>query len=288
MYASSLAAGCAESQSLPKRSGRVRLAAVCARLISLSLAATAMADSTFDARDFNGIWLLAGGVLDAGDGFDTGASDHASGPAPLPEFDTAPDLKGEYLRNYQRLKERRAKAGIDIMVNCQPNGMPMLMAGPYANEVLQNAKQINWFQEFPGETRRIYLDGRPHPDPKAYPASYTGHSTGWWDGNTLVVDTVNIRTNTLLDSQGQMKDGQGHSEALRIIERLRLVDARTLRVDATVEDPQALVKPWHYTMTFHRHPAEEILEYVCEDNNRESVDPKSGREITEIPPRKTP
>jgi len=239
----------------------------------------------WDRRNFNGLWLLAGGGLD--DPNSSGPPKGARNTALADDwgFDTRPQLKGQYLREYQQRREADRKAGRDFLVTCKPNGMPALTAGPYANEILQNATQINWFQEFPGETWRIYLDGRPHPSSDEYPATLTGHSTGSWQADTLVVDTVNIRTDTLLFGQGRSAKGLGHSDKIHILQRIRLLDPDHLQVKGTVEDPDALVKPWQYTLTFHRHPGEEIVEYLCDDNNRESLDPKTGQEITEIPPR---
>jgi hypothetical protein len=244
-------------------------------------------NAKWDKRDFNGIWLIAGSALD-----DPANAPAAGAPGSVPDpsddwgFDTRPKLKGKFLQDYEQRKQADKKAGRDFLVTCKPNGMPALMAGPYANEILQNAKQINWFQEFPGETWRIYLDGRPHPDPEEYPATLTGHSTGRWEADTLVVETVNIRPDTLLFGQGRSAKGLGHSDKMRIETRMRLLDADHLQVKGRVEDPNALLTPWEYTLTYHRHAGEEIVEYLCDDNNRESVDPRTGREITEIPPRR--
>jgi len=257
--------------------------------VSADSAGAPAGEVKWDRRDFNGLWLLAGSGLD-----DLKAITGAPGTEEKQDlsddwgFDTRPQLKGPYLREYQQRREADRKAGRDFMVTCKPNGMPALTAGPYANEILQNEKQINWFQEFPGETWRIYLDGRPHPNPAEYPATLTGHSTGKWEGDTLVVDTVHIRTDTLLFGQGRSANNLGHSDEMHIVQRIRLLDRDHLQVKGTIEDPQALVKPWQYTLTFHRHPGEEIVEYLCDDNNHESLDPKTGREITEIPARKNP
>lgn len=293
----------AVSGSTPYRNFKARVVALALPLALAAVALSAEAqpsgaaasesapagDVKWDRRDFNGIWLIAGSALDH-----PGADGSIVAAAPGREvdpsedwgFDTRPQLKGTYLQDYQQRKQADKQAGRDFMVTCRANGMPALMAGPYANEILQNAKQINWFQEFPGETWRIYLDGRPHPDPEEVAATLTGHSTGKWDGDTLVVETVNIRTDTLLFGQGRSAKGLGHSDKMRIVTRLRLVDAEHLQVKGTVEDPQALVTPWRYTLTYRRHPAEEIVEYLCEDNNQEKLDPVTGREITEIPPRR--
>jgi hypothetical protein len=242
----------------------------------------------WDQRNFNGIWLLVGGGLDDPQGSDssTGAPGSNKDLSDDWGFDTRPQLKGPYLREYQQRREADRKAGRAFMVTCKPNGMPALTAGPYADEILQNEKQINWFQEFPGETWRIYLDGRPHPNPDEYPATLTGHSTGKWDGDTLVVETVNLRTDTLLFGQGRSTKGLGHSNKMRIVQRIRLLDVDHLQIKGKVEDPEALVRPWEYTLTYHRHAGEEIVEYLCDDNNRESLDPKTGQEITEIPARR--
>jgi hypothetical protein len=60
-----------------------------------------------------------------------------------------------------------------------------------------------------------------------------------------------------------------------------------LQVDGTVEDPDALLRPWHYSLTFRRAPKEdEFMEFVCEDNNTDTIDPATGREITTIPKRR--
>lgn len=244
----------------------------------------------WDRRDFNGLWLGEWLPDIQGDA----ANDAPPPPPPTEEdlandwgFDTRPELKGAYLRDYQQRREADIKAGRPFLATCKPNGMPALMAGPYVNEILQNKNQINWFQEFPGETWRIYLDGRPHPNPDEYPATLTGHSTGKWEGDTLVIETVNVRADTLLYGQGRSVPNLGHSEAMRIVQRMRLLDRDRLQIQGTIEDPQALVKPWKYTLTYRRQPhGQEIIEYLCDDHNAEFVDPTTGVETTVIPERR--
>lgn len=241
----------------------------------------------WDRRDFNGIWFLA--MNDPASAAYAKSAELKPGTPQYWGFDTAPELKGRYLQYYEQRRQADVKAGRDFTPTCKPMGLPLLPVGEYANEILQNSNQINWFQEFPGETWRIYLDGRPHRNPAQYPATLTGDSTGRWDGDTLVVDTINIRTDTLLYGQGRAAANMGHSDKLHIVQRIRRLDKNHLQIKATVEDPEALVRPWHYTLTFDRGPpGSEIIEYLCEDNNQEHLDPKSGREITEIPARHNP
>lgn len=238
--------------------------------------------AAFNKHDFNGVWLQVGG-----DYFDASKDANLGLEQDPPGFQIKPELKGKYLADYEKRRQELAKIGSEFKTTCRPLGMPALMVAPYANEIMQTPKQLNWFQEYPGETRRIYLDGRPRPSADEYPATYTGYSTGRWDGDTLVVETMNIRTDATFEDQAHSDAGLGHSDKIRIIERMRLVAANQLQVDTTVEDPDALVKPWHYILNYNRHPGQEIIEFVCEDNNRESIDPATGREVTEIPPLKT-
>lgn len=241
----------------------------------------------WDPRNFNGIWFLA--MDDPASTTYAKSADLKPGTPQYWGFDTSPELKAPYLQYYERRREADVKAGRDFTPTCKPMGLPLLPVGEYADEILQNANQINWFQEFPGETWRIYLDGRPHRNVAEYPATLTGDSIGRWEGDTLVVDTINIRTDTLLYGQGRAAPNMGHSDKLHIVQRIRLLDKNHLQIKATLEDPDALVKPWHYTLTFDRgRPGSEIIEYLCDDNNREHLDPKTGQEITEIPQRHNP
>ncbi len=128
-------------------------------------------DVNWDRRDFNGIWLIAGSALDnpAASVPVTGAP--ASEPDPSDDwgFDTRPTLKGKFRQDYQQRKRADRKAGRDFLVTCKPNGMPALLAGPYGNEILQNKKQINWFQEFPAKRGAFILMADRIRTPRSIP-----------------------------------------------------------------------------------------------------------------------
>jgi len=88
-----------------------------------------------------------------------------------------------------------------------------------------------------------------------------GHSIGKWDGDTLVIDTVNLKDRNLLDGQGHV-----HSDALHIVERLKRVAADTLEDEITFDDPKAYTKPWTAKAILKLHPKWEIGEdVICED-----------------------
>jgi hypothetical protein len=73
------------------------------------------------------------------------------------------------------------------------------------------------------------------------PPAYRGDSVGRWDGDTFVVDTRNFTDNTWMSAEGRVSP---HSDQLHIVERYRRVDANTLEIEATVEDPEVLTAPW--------------------------------------------
>jgi len=87
--------------------------------------------------------------------------------------------------------------------------------------------------------RLIPTDGRAHRDDA--PPAYRGDSVGRWDGDTFVVDTRNFTDNTWMSAEGRVSP---HSDQLHIVERYRRVDANTLEIEATVEDPEVLTGPW--------------------------------------------
>ena len=114
--------------------------------------------------------------------------------------------------------------------------------------------------EFQGGPRQIFMDGRSHPTDLE--PSWIGHSIGRWDGDTLVIDTVGF------NDRSWLWNGYPHTDQLHLIERYTRTDLGTLKVDVTVEDPGALASPWDLHMTWRLAPGEEILEYVCNENNQ--------------------
>ena len=108
--------------------------------------------------------------------------------------------------------------------------------------------------------RRIYLDGRGHPD--GFSNSWMGHSIGKYEGDTLVVDTVGLTDKTPID-----RVGHPHSDALHVVERIRRVNPKALQYEVTIEDPKAYKKPWTRKSTQDLLPPSfQILEGVlCEE-----------------------
>jgi hypothetical protein len=161
---------------------------------------------------------------------------------------------------------------------CLPPGMPGIMAEPYPMEFLITPGKVTIAIEAYSQMRRIYTDGRGHPSPPD--TLHYGHSIGHWEGDTLVVDTVGIDPKTLL-WVSRRAPPLGHSDQIRIIERMHLVTPDLLRVVTTVEDPKALLKPWTYSWDYTRHRDWEIREYICEEENRDGYS-QEGKPTVEI------
>jgi hypothetical protein len=113
----------------------------------------------------------------------------------------------------------------------------------------------------------IPTDGRLHRD--NVPPSWRGDAVGHWDGDTLVVDKTNFTDSNWISAEGRVSY---HSDALHIVERYRRVDAGTLEIEATLEDPKVLTKPWTVTkQTLHLAPFDQIMELACSGTEAKSL-----------------
>jgi len=110
-------------------------------------------------------------------------------------------------------------------------------------------------------SRIIYTDGRPRP--KDYGPTWYGRSVGFWDGDTLVIDTVGFNDKSWLASNGP------HSEKLHVVERYRRPDLGHLEIDLTLDDPEAFEEPWVIRKTADLAQDEQSMEYICNENERD-------------------
>ncbi len=127
-----------------------------------------------------------------------------------------PPLRPEAKKLYdQRVADRAAKRDVhDPIDACLPHGAVRLMFAPYPVMLLQANGQLDMIQEANHTTRLIYIDQPPveEGDPK-----WLGDSTARWQGDTLVVETIDNDRRTWLD-----KAGLPHSDAMKVTERLSL------------------------------------------------------------------
>jgi hypothetical protein len=157
--------------------------------------------------------------------------------------------------------------------NCVPPGMPQIMFQPYDVEFLFTPGRVTIIQEAYMQVRRVFTDGRDHPadlDP-----TFNGNSIGHWEGDTLVIDTIGLG-HTLPLGYNRLN----HGPKLHVVERIRLTSPDTLEDRMTLTDPDVLAQPWHTVHTFTRHRDWNQLEFICEENNRNPINDKTGQVST--------
>ena len=135
--------------------------------------------------------------------------------------------------------------------------IPVLL--PY--QILQTRDQILIFAEGPAGVRIVYLDSqRKQP----VPASHEGYSTGYWDGDTLVIETTNFRPD--------MPERSGFGRPMLISpntvieERFTRLSATELNYFFTVTDADLYTQPWSGEFSFYAHNGP-VYEYACHEGN---------------------
>ena len=149
---------------------------------------------------------------------------------------------------------------------------PPMLPGPYNNTyvIAQTPDYVAIRVEMIHETRIIPLDGRPHLP--SHIRQYTGDMRGRWDGDTLVVETTNIRrTEGDPGAQGNdqilLRASNGRTDdTIRTVERLTRVDADTITYHFTIEDPSRWTRPFSGEYPFVRTD-EDLFEYACHEGN---------------------
>ena len=167
-----------------------------------------------------------------------------------------------YQANRKGITDARLKGrdDSDPSNSCYPPGPTRIFTAPRPFEIRQTAVEVYILSEMDHWVRRIYMDGRGHPD--GYPSTWMGHSIGQYEGNTLVVDTAAINETTWIDSLGHP-----HSDALHLVERFRRLNHDTLEIEVTFEDPKVYTKSWTGKKVYQLQPSSyEIKEdVICEE-----------------------
>ena len=144
-----------------------------------------------------------------------------------------------------------------------------VMPALYGNgvRIVQAPGKVVISYEMIHDTRTIYLDGRPAPDPSI--KQYMGIARGHWDGNTLVVQTTNFKSGTGIGRAPT-------SDHLKLTERFTRIDPEMIDYEVTVSDPGTFTKPWTFRMTITHQPNYEVYEYSCHEGNSAIRLPLSG------------
>jgi|SRR5882672_7409014 len=146
---------------------------------------------------------------------------------------------------------------------CKPAGVFELLSGPLPFKIVQTPKLVMILYEGDTVYRQIFLDGRrPVEDPEP---RFMGYSTGRWNGDTLVVDSVGFKDEMWLDGMGHPGSSKTH-----LTERYRRTDAGHLAIEITIDDTVSYTKPLTYAPTFTLLHGEDLLEYFCAENEKDA------------------
>jgi len=161
------------------------------------------------------------------------------------------------------LYDARLATRMEPHSRCKPSGAARQFQTPYGVEFveLEDFERIYIFDiGGPHSFRTVYMDGRAHPGDLT--PTYYGHSIGWWEGDTLVIDTVGYAEGFWLDRRGLP-----HTEALHTTERFTRLDAATMKYEMIVDDPGAYTAPWTGSFDLRWQAGTELFEYICQEAN---------------------
>jgi hypothetical protein len=157
----------------------------------------------------------------------------------------------------------RQKNQLEPHTRCKPSGVTRQFLTPYGVEFvdLPELQRIYIFDiGGPHTYRTIYMDGRVHPANLA--PSYYGHSIGWWEGDTLVVDSIGFNEGFWMDRRGSP-----HTDKLHTLERFTRTDSLTIKYEVTIDDPGAYTATWKSGFNLRWEAGTELFEYVCQQAN---------------------
>jgi hypothetical protein len=149
---------------------------------------------------------------------------------------------------------------------CLPNGIPRQIFSFYAQGWIQAPRHMVINYEYNHFVRVIPIGApnRPHSDWDGE-NTWMGHSIGWWEGDTFVIDTIGLKEWWW---EAAHEPTQWHSDKLHVVEKLTFTDPMTVRYDITFDDPVIFTRPFTQTFGMKLHPTWTVFEQVCEENNR--------------------
>jgi len=210
-----------------------------------------------DIPDFNGVWLAGGG---GGGGMGAQGAQGGMGAMGAQGGMGAP---GGRTRAQVTAAAQRAMDEYDLLVDdpayvCSPSSISRAWGNPTPSEIEQHEDFVILRHEYMDVERIIYIDGRDHPA-DAEP-NVVGNSIGWYEGRTLVIDSVGFSPSVI-----STVSGLPQTETLHVLERLTLSeDGQTLVRELTYDDPATLVAPWVTGgRTYQRRPDITMLPWDC-------------------------
>lgn len=182
---------------------------------------------------------------------------------------------GRYLRDFGRdlpgglpyqdwqlpvVAERTANLALyDPHIRCLPDNFLRAYGLPYFQKFVHTPGLLVVLNERNASYRQIFTDGRDLPEIPT--PSWQGYSSAHWSGDTLVVDTIGLRDDTWIDSNGSVI-----TEAAKIREEFSRPDYGHLKVRVTVNDPRAYTKPWTVEISQRIAVDAELIDAICLEN----------------------
>ena len=203
--------------------------------------AAGRATLTGETMKDKGVWLPVFGIFD-----------------PIAPYKTVP-----FQPWARAVYDDRQKHELEPHTRCKPSGTARQFLTPYGVEFVElpEAQRVFIFDiGGPHTFRTIYMDGRSHP--ADFTPTYYGHSIGWWEGDTLVVDTTGFNERFWLDRRGLPHTNQMHT-----IERFTRTNQASVAYEITVDDPGAYTAPWTGKFSLRWESGTELFEYMCQQAN---------------------
>jgi hypothetical protein len=165
--------------------------------------------------------------------------------------------------------DRQARDNPDA--NCLPMGFLQFHQQPQPRRIMNisNPKMILIEYEANNGLRHIYMDGRKLPAQGEPQPWWYGYSVGHWDGDTLIVETNNLRGAEDSANDGWVDvNGSPYSEQAKFTEKIRRPTYDHLQIDVTLEDPKAYTKPWTVRVDQRLAVDQDLIEFECNENQQ--------------------
>jgi len=183
----------------------------------------------------------------------------------LRDFKTRRFIYGELTAEGAEAKASYTEADNPV-IDCVPFPVPAIVTAPYLFEIKILEDQVRFRTELFNVERNFYTDGRPHPENGEL--TNQGHSIAWWEGDKLIVDTVNYEYNRTGNRSGVPGGTQKHSiETYELSE-----DGKQLKVDYVIHDPDFMAEPMTGGIVWDYAPDREFMPFDCNLDNARLYD----------------
>ncbi len=177
---------------------------------------------------------------------------------PIADYETVP-----FQPWAKALYDARQIHELEPHARCKASGASRQFLTPYGVEFVE-IPELERMLIFdiggPHTYRTVHMDGRSHPaNPE--PSNY-GHSIGWWEGDTLVIDTIGYNEDFWFERRGLP-----HTDQLHTIERFTRVNSHLIEFEMTIDDPGAYTEPYVGWFDLQWNPDVELFEYICQQAN---------------------